>query len=43
MIVSTANYPTSRDYRQLWELAHTAAIVCNEVLGIIDNHTPGWV
>lgn len=28
MIVPTANYPTSRDYRQLWELAHTAAIVC---------------
>jgi hypothetical protein len=28
MIVPTANYPTSRDYRQLWELAHTAAVVC---------------
>ena len=28
MIVPTANYPTSRDYCQLWELAHTAAIVC---------------
>ena len=28
MIVPTANYPTSRDYTQLWELAHTAAIVC---------------
>ena len=28
MIVPTANYPTSRDYAQLWELAHTAAIVC---------------
>jgi hypothetical protein len=23
-----ANYPTSRDYRQLWTLAQTAAIVC---------------
>jgi hypothetical protein len=28
MIVPTANYPTSRDYGRLWELAHTAAIVC---------------
>jgi len=28
MIVPTANYPTSRDYRQLWKLAHTAAVVC---------------
>jgi len=28
MIVPTANYPTSRDYCQLWELAHTAAVVC---------------
>ena len=28
MIVPTADYLTSRDYRQLWGLAHTAAIVC---------------
>jgi hypothetical protein len=28
MIVPTANYPTSRNYRQLWELAHTAAVAC---------------
>ena len=28
MIVPIANYPTSRDYRQLWTLAQTAAIVC---------------
>jgi hypothetical protein len=28
MIVPTANYPTSRDYHQLWKLTHTAAIVC---------------
>ena len=28
MIVPTANYTISRDYGQLWELAHTAAIVC---------------
>jgi hypothetical protein len=28
MIVPTANYPTSRDYHQLWKLTHAAAIVC---------------
>jgi hypothetical protein len=28
MIVPIANYQTSRDYRQLWTLAQTAAIVC---------------
>ena len=28
MIVPTANYPTSRDYGRLWDLAHTAAIAC---------------
>lgn len=37
-IVPTANYPTSRDYGQLWELAHTAAIVC---IVDMDHGKPG--
>jgi hypothetical protein len=28
MIVPFAEYKTSRDYRNLWELAHIASIVC---------------
>ena len=38
MIVPTANYPTSRDYTQLWRLAHTAAIVC---IVDMDHGKPG--
>lgn len=52
IVVPTANYLTSRDYCQLWELAHNAAVVCVVDTGYgkyyacrdiaITTHSPEW-